>query len=393
MIPTKDDKFSFGLWTVGWQARDTFGDATRAPLDPIDAVSHLAELGAYGVSFHDNDLIPFDADDTERERLIKAFRNACDDAGIVVPMMTTNLFTHPMFKDGAFTANDRGVRRYALRKVMRNLDLAAELGAQTYVFWGGREGSESDAAKDVRAALDRYKEGLDLLAQYVIDRNYSIRFAIEPKPNEPRGDIILPTVGNALAFIATLEHHEMVGVNPEVGHEQMAGLNFVHSISQALWHDKLFHIDLNGQHGPKFDQDLVFGHGDLLSAFFLVDLLENGASDGGPAYFGPRHFDFKPARTENEAGVWESASSNMQTYLLLKERARAFREDPEVRAALKESQVDELSVPTLAKGESAASLLGDLGAYENYDVGAAGNRGCGFAHLDQLAIEHVVGAR
>jgi len=391
--PTKQDRFSFGLWTVGWQARDTFGDATRAPLDPVDSVAHLAELGAYGVSFHDDDLVPFGSSDAERERLVKRFRQAVDEAGLVVPMMTTNLFTHPMFKEGAFTANDRGVRRYALRKVMRNLDLAAELGAGTYVFWGGREGSETDAAKDLRAALDRYREGLDLLAQYVIDEGYPIRFAIEPKPNEPRGDIILPTVGSALAFITTLEHHEMIGVNPEVGHEQMAGLNFVHSISQALWHNKLFHIDLNGQRGVKYDQDLVFGHGDLVSAFFLVDLLENGALGGGPTYEGPRHFDFKPLRTEDATGVWLAAASNMRMYLLLRERARAFRDDPDVRDVLAASQVDELSVPTLADGESAAGLRADLDAYERYDVDTAGARGCGFAHLDQLAIEHILGAR
>ena len=391
--PTKSDKFSFGLWTVGWQARDPFGDATRAPLDPVDSVSHLAELGAYGVSFHDDDLVPFGSDDNERERLIKRFRRAVDEAGMLVTMMTTNLFTHPMFKEGAFTANDRGVRRYALRKVIRNLDLAAELGAQTYVFWGGREGSESDAAKDVRAALDRYREGIDFLAQYVIDSGYSIRFAIEPKPNEPRGDIILPTVGSALAFISSLEHKEIVGVNPEVGHEQMAGMNFVHSISQALWHEKLFHIDLNGQRGPKYDQDLVFGHGDLLSAFFLVDLLENGALGGGPSYEGPRHFDFKPLRTEDAAGVWVSAASNMATYLLLKERAQAFRRDKEVIKALKETKVDELSVPTLSGGETVAKLRGDLDAFERYDFEASGARGCGIAHLDQLAIEHVLGAR
>jgi xylose isomerase len=391
--PTKEDRFTFGLWTVGWQARDTFGDATRAPLDPVDSVTHLAELGAWGVTFHDDDLVPFGSDEAARERLIKRFRRAVDECGLVVPMMTTNLFTHPMFKDGAFTANDRGVRRYALRKVMRNLDLAAELGATTYVFWGGREGSETDAAKDVRAALDRYREGLDFLAQYVLDEGYPIRFAIEPKPNEPRGDIILPTVGAALAFIGTLEHHEMVGVNPEVGHEQMAGMNFVHSISQALWHNKLFHIDLNGQRGVKFDQDLVFGHGDLVSAFFLVDLLENGAPGGGPSYEGPRHFDFKPQRTENLAGVWAAAASNMSTYLLLKERARAFRDDPEVHKALAASQVGELSVPTLAEGEDAAVLRADLDAYERFDVAAAGIRGYGFAHLDQLAIEHLLGAR
>ncbi len=253
-------------------------------------------------------------------------------------MVTTNLFTHPVFKDGAFTSNDRDVRRFALRKVMRNLDLAAELGASTYVFWGGREGAETDAAKDVRAALDRYREGIDLLASYVIEQGYDIRFALEPKPNEPRGDILLPTIGHALAFISTLEHHEMVGLNPEVGHEQMAGLNFVHGIAQALWHGKLFHIDLNGQHGPKFDQDLVFGHGDLLSAFFLVDLLENGGPDGTRAYDGPRHFDYKPPRTEDMSGVWASAAANMRTYLLLKERAAAFRADPEVQAGARRTQ-------------------------------------------------------
>jgi xylose isomerase len=391
--PTREDKFTFGLWTVGWQARDPFGDATRAAVDPVESVNRLAELGAYGVTFHDDDLIPFGSDEAAREQHVKRFRAALDATGMVVPMVTTNLFTHPMFKDGAFTSNDRGVRRFALRKVMRNLDLAAELGATTYVFWGGREGAETDSAKDVRAALDRYREGIDLLATYVLDRGYGIRFAIEPKPNEPRGDILLPTVGSALAFISALEHHEMVGVNPEVGHEQMAGMNFVHSISQALWHGKLFHIDLNGQHGPKFDQDLVFGHGDLLSAFFLVDLLENGAPGGGPAYDGPRHFDYKPLRTEDMTGVWASAASNMRTYLLLKERAAAFRADPEVAEALRASQVPELSTPTLAPGESYRELLADTSAFEAFDVAAAAAHGYGFAHLDQLAIEHLLGAR
>ncbi|MGO9581468.1 MAG: xylose isomerase [Acidimicrobiales bacterium] len=391
--PTREDRFSFGLWTVGWQARDTFGDATREPLDAVEAVSRLAELGAYGVTFHDDDLIPFGSDDTERVRRIKRFREALDATGLVVPMMTTNLFSHPVFKDGAFTSNDRGVRRYAIRKVMRNLDLAAELGARTYVFWGGREGSETDAAKDVRAALERYREAIELLARYVTDRGYHIRFAIEPKPNEPRGDILLPTVGSALAFISTLECQEMVGVNPEVGHEQMAGMNFVHSISQALWHGKLFHIDLNGQHGAKFDQDLVFGHGDLLSAFFLVDLLENGGPGGGPAYDGPRHFDYKPFRTEDAAGVWVSAVSNMATYLLLKERAAAFRADPEVQEALRASQVGDLSTPTLGGAESYLDLLADRSAFEEYDLKSVATHGFGFAHLDQLAVEHVLGAR
>ena len=391
--PTREDRFSFGLWTVGWQARDTFGDATRDPLDAVEAVVRLAELGAYGVTFHDDDLIPFGSDESERARRIKRFRDALDAAGLVVPMMTTNLFTHPVFKDGAFTSNDRSVRRYALRKVMRNLDLAAELGATTYVFWGGREGSDTDAAKDIRAALDRYREALEVLAQFVAERGYAIRFAIEPKPNEPRGDILLPTVGSALAFISTLDCQEIVGLNPEVGHEQMAGMNYVHSIAQALWHEKLFHIDLNGQRGAKFDQDLVFGHGDLLNAFYLVDLLENGGPGGGPSYDGPRHFDYKPFRTEDAAGVWVSAAANMSTYLLLKERAAAFRADPEVQEALRASQVAELSVPTLGESESYSDLLADRSASEEFDLKRLGAHGYGFSHLDQLAVEHVLGAR
>ncbi len=390
--PTREDKFSFGLWTVGWQARDPFGDATRDALDPVETVHRLAELGAYGVTFHDDDLIPFGSDEGAREQHVKRFRAALEETGLVTPMVTTNLFQHPVFKDGAFTSNDRSVRRYALRKVMRNIDLAAELGAQTYVLWGGREGSETDAAKDVRAALERYREGLDTLAQYVKDRGYGLRFALEPKPNEPRGDILLPTVGHAIAFIAELEHADIVGVNPEVGHEQMSNLNFVHAIAQAMWHGKLFHIDLNGQHGPKFDQDLVFGHGDLISAFFLVDLLEHGTG-GGPAYDGPRHFDYKPLRTEDAEGVWASAEANMATYLLLRERAAAFRADPAVQEALAVGKVAELSEPTLAPGETYADLLADRSAFEEFDADSVGRRGYGFVALDQLAIEHLLGAR
>jgi len=391
--PTRDDKFSFGLWTIGWQARDPFGDATRPPLDPVESVNRLAELGAYGVSFHDDDLVPFGTENGERERLIKRFRSALEETGMVVPMMTTNLFFHPVFKDGAFTSNNRSVRRFAIRKVMRNLDLANELGAHTYVFWGGREGSETDAAKDVRAALDRYREGLDTLAQYVIDRGYRIRFALEPKPNEPRGDILLPSIGHALAFITTLEHSDMIGLNPEVGHEQMAGLNFVHGIAQALWQEKLFHIDLNGQRGVKYDQDLVFGHGDLMSAFFLVDLLEFGGPKGGRAYDGPRHFDYKPLRTEDITGVWASAAANMRTYLLLKERAASWRADPEVQAAMAESKVPELAQPTLAPGESASDLLADRSAFEEFDADRVGEPGYGFGRLNPLALEHLLGAR
>jgi xylose isomerase len=381
--PTPADKFTFGLWTVGWQARDPFGDATRPPLDPVESVHRLAELGAYGVTFHDDDLIPFGADADERAKQIARFKEALDATGMKVPMATTNTFTHPVFKDGAFTSNDRDIRRYAVRKIMRNLDLAAELGAHTYVFWGGREGAEIDAAKNVGDALSRYKEGLDLLCQYVIDQGYGLRFAIEPKPNEPRGDILLPTIGHALAFINELEHSEMVGLNPEVGHEQMAGLNFVHGIAQALWHGKLFHIDLNGQHGPKYDQDLVFGHGDLLSAFFLVDLLESAGYDG------PRHFDYKPMRTEDIDGVWASAAANMRTYILLREKAAAFRADPRVQEALEASRVAGTSVPTLAPGETYADLVADVDA--QFDVEAAGARGYSYAQLDQLAVEHLLG--
>ncbi len=391
--PTRDDKFTFGLWTVGWQARDPFGDATREAVDPVETVHALAGLGAYGVTFHDDDLIPFGSDDASRENHIKRFRAALEETGLVVPMATTNLFTHPVFKEGGLTNNDRSIRRYALRKIMRNMDLAAELGAQTYVLWGGREGAEVDTAKDLKAALDRYREGLDTLVQYSEDRGYGLRFALEPKPNEPRGDIFLPTIGHALGFISTLEHADLVGLNPEVGHEQMANLNFTHGIAQALWQDKLFHIDLNGQHGPKFDQDLVFGHGDLLSAFATVDLLENGFPGGGPTYDGPRHFDYKPLRTEDMDGVWASAAANMRTYLLLKERAAAFRADPEVQEALAAARVPELAESTLGTGESYEDLLADRSAFEDFDAEAAGRQGYGVVRLSQLALEHLLGAR
>ena len=380
-VPTKADHFTFGLWTVGWVGVDPFGPATRPRLDPVHSVHQLAELGAYGITFHDDDVIPFGAENGEREGHIKRLRVALEETGLVVPMVTTNLFSHPVFKDGGFTSNDRDIRRFAIRKTLRNIDLAAELGASTYVCWGGREGAESDAAKDIGAALDRYREAMDLLCDYVRERGYDLRFAVEPKPNEPRGDILLPTVGHALAFIERLEHPEMVGVNPEMGHEQMAGLNFVHGVAQALWAGKLFHIDLNGQHGMKFDQDLRFGSGDLKNSFFLVDLLERGG------YEGPRHFDFKPGRTENESGVWASAAACMRNYLIFKERAAAFRADPRVAEALSASRVPELMVPTLAAGES----LDDLRA-EPFDVEAAAARGYHFERLDQLALDHLMAA-
>ncbi|MFC9731838.1 xylose isomerase [Streptomyces roseolus] len=383
--PTPEDRFTFGLWTVGWQGRDPFGDATRPALDPVESVERLADLGAYGVTFHDDDLIPFGASDAEREAVVKRFRDALDRTGLKVPMATTNLFTHPVFKDGGFTANDRDVRRYALRKTIRNIDLAVELGATTYVAWGGREGAESGAAKDVRVALDRMKEAFDLLGQYVTEQGYDLRFAIEPKPNEPRGDILLPTIGHALAFIERLERPELVGVNPETGHEQMAGLNFPHGIAQALWAGKLFHIDLNGQSGIKYDQDFRFGAGDLRQAFWLVDLLESAG------YAGPRHFDFKPVRTDGFDGVWESAKNCMRNYLVLKERAAAFRADPEVQEALAASRLPELAAPTAPEG--LAELLADPTAYETFDVDAAASRSMAFERLDQLALEHLLGVR
>jgi xylose isomerase len=391
--PTREDKFSFGLWTVGWQARDLFGEATRPVLAAVEAVHKLAELGAYGITFHDDDLIPPDSSSSDRTRIIEEFKTALADTGMVVPMVTTNLFGDPVFKDGGFTSNDRSVRRYALRKVMRNMDLAAELGAKLYVFWGGREGSEVDFAKDVRAALDRYREGIDLLAQYSIDKGYGMRFALEPKPNEPRGDILLPSIGHALAFISQLEHHEMVGINPETGHEQMATLNYTHGIAQALWQNKLFHIDLNGQKGPRYDQDMVFGYGDLLQAFSTVDLLENGAPGGGPVYDGPRHFDYKPLRTENMDGVWESALANMELYIALRERSHSFRADPRVQEALADAGVPDLSVPTLEPGEDYAKLLQDRSAYEDYDLEAPRTKGYGFARIQRYAIEHLLGVR
>ena len=392
--PTKADKFSFGLWTIGYNGADPFGGPTRAPLDVVHAVEKLAELGAYGLTFHDDDLFAFGSTDAERQKQIDRLKGALKDTGLIVPMVTTNLFSAPVFKDGGFTSNDRGVRRFAMRKAMRQLELGVELGAKTFVMWGGREGAEYHSAKDIQQALERYREAVNVFADYVTDKGYDIRFAIEPKPNEPRGDILLPTLGHAIAFIETLERPELFGVNPEVGHEQMAGLNFASGIAQALYQGKLFHIDLNGQRGIKYDQDLVFGHGDLYNAFALVDLLENGGPQGGPAYDGPRHFDYKPSRTENEDGVWTSAAANMSNYLMLKERAAAFRADPEVQEALAASRVPELAVTTLGEGETYDDLLADRASFEEFDSAQYFDKtGFGFVRLQQLATEHLLGAR
>jgi len=388
---TPDFKFSFGLWTVGWQAQDPFGDPTRAALDPAESVRKLADIGAWGFTFHDNDVFPFDADDADRRARVDAVKKAADETGLVIEMVTTNTFTHPVFKDGAFTSNNRGVRRFGLRKILRNVDLAAELGAQTFVMWGGREGVEYDNSKDLHAAHARYAEGIDTVAAYIKEKGYDLRIALEPKPNEPRGDIFLPSIGHALALIATLDNGDIVGLNPETGHEQMATLNYTHGLALALYAGKLFHIDLNGQHGPKYDQDLVFGHGDLLSAFFTVDLLENGFPNGGPRYEGARHFDYKPSRTEGPDGVWDSARANIETYSLLAKKAKEYREDPEVQKAFEHAAIFELGESTLGEGETFEQFLADPTTRETFDLDAAAEREYGLVALHQLALKHLVG--
>ena len=328
--PVKGDKFTFGLWTVGNPGRDPFGEPTRQPITPVTIVKRLSELGAYGVNFHDNDLVPIDATAAERDRIVKDFKTALSDYGMVVPMATTNLFSDPVFKDGAFTSNDPRVRLYTIQKTMRAMDLGAEVGAKIYVFWGGREGAEVDAAKDACEAIKWFREGLNFLCEYSKSQGYDYKFALEAKPNEPRGDIYFPSTGAYLGFIETLDHPEMVGVNPEVGHEQMAGLNFYHVAAQALEAGKLFHIDLNDQKGPRFDQDLRFGSEGIKNLFFLVKLLEE------KGYEGPRHFDAHAYRSEDEDGVWDFAAGCMRNYLIFKEKARRFNEDSEIQALLSE---------------------------------------------------------
>jgi len=381
LTPRPEHKFTFGLWTVGNPGRDPFGDPTRAPLDPVDAVHRLAELGAWGISLHDDDLVPYGTEPAERDRIVARLKDALEETGLGVGMATTNLFGHPAFKDGAFTSNDRGVRRAAIGKAMRSIDLGAELGADTYVFWGGREGTEAGIAKDPRDALERYREAINVLAAYVDEQGYGMRFALEPKPNEPRGDIFLPTVGHALHFITTLDRPEMVGVNPEVAHETMAGLSFLHGVGQALWADKLFHIDLNGQRIGRYDQDFRFGAEDLKEAFLLVRLLESSGYDG------PRHFDAHAYRSDDQAGVWDFAAGCMRTYLALAERARHFDSLPEVAEALEASSTPELGTPSV-DGDGADALKAEADRLD--DLAA---RGYGNERLDQLVVDVLLGAR
>ncbi len=369
-LPTPDDHFTFGLWTVGNRGRDPFGDPVRAALSPVRTVEKLAELGAYGVNLHDDDLVPPGSSAAERDRIVREFQSALKATGMKVPMATTNLFADPVFRDGAFTSNDARVRRYAIQKTMRAMDLGVELGAGVYVFWGGREGAETNAGKDPRTALAWYREAVNLLCEYAREQRYQLKFALEAKPNEPRGDIYLATTGHMLAFIQTLDHPEMVGVNPEVAHEQMAGLDFSHGVAQALETGKLFHIDLNGQKLGRFDQDLRFGSDDIKGAFFLVKLLEDARWDG------MRHFDSHAYRTEDEQGVWDFAAGSMRTYLILKEKVARFHADPEIQAILAELQ--RRANATVA---------------EPLDLEAMRAQGYGYERLDQLTMELLLGVR
>jgi len=384
-VPTPAHHFTFGLWTVGNTGKDPFGHDTRAPLDPVDTVHRLAELGAYGVNFHDDDLVPPGSSPAERDRIVSRFRAALDATDMCVPMATTNLFSRPVFKEGAFTANDPAVRRFALAKTLDAIDLGVELGATTYVMWGGREGVEADAAKHIPTALDRYAEAVNLCCAYVRDRGHDLRFALEPKPNEPRGDILLPTVGHALAFIERLEWPDMVGLNPEFAHETMSGLSFTHAVAQTLWHDKLFHIDLNAQRIGKFDQDFRFGSEGIRDAFYTVKLLEDAGWDG------MRHFDAHPYRTEDADGVWDFALGCMRTYLILADKARRFATDPDIAEALSQARAGQLAEPTSPDGlapDAIAALRSGP-----FDEDALAATGYGHERLDQLVTELLLGVR
>jgi xylose isomerase len=383
--PKPEHRFTFGLWTVGNIGRDPFGEPTRRALSPADIVYLLSDVGAYGVNFHDNDLIPIDATGDQRAAILKAFKSALKETGLVVPMATTNLFTDPAFKDGAFTSNDPRVRAYALQKTMQAIDLGVEMGAKIYVFWGGREGVETDAAKDPLEAIKRNREAMNFLCEYVLDQGYDLKLALEAKPNEPRGDMYNATTGHMLAFIETLDHPEMVGVNPEVAHEHMAGLNFLHNVAQAWDAGKLFHIDLNDQSFGRYDQDFRFGAVNLKAAFFLVRFLE------GVGYTGSRHFDAHAYRTEDYEGVKAFARGCMRTYLILKEKAERFAADSEIQALLAEINADDgmlAGVAATYSSETAEQLKA-----MTFDRAALGARGLGYERLDQLTNELLLGVR
>ena len=382
LTPTREHKFTFGLWTVGNRGRDPFGEFVRPPLDPVTAVHRLAELGAWGINFHDNDLVPIDATPAERDRIVRDFRRALESSDMACPMATTNLFTDPVFKDGAFTSHDARVRAYALQKTMRAMDLGVELGARTYVFWGGREGAEVDAAKDPIEAIKRFRDAIDFLCDYAQDQAYRLRFALEAKPNEPRGDIYFPTTASYLALIPTLAHPEMVGVNPEVAHEHMAGLNVFHAVAQAIEAGKLFHIDLNDQKPGRFDQDLRFASESIKPLFFLVKLLEQSGYDG------PRHFDAHAYRTEDEDGVWDFARGCMRTYLILKDKAQQFCQHAGIQALLSEIRDTAGDGAFGPYSRTRADQLKGL----TFDRPALAARRLPYERLDQLIVELLLGA-
>ena len=383
--PRPEDRFTFGLWTVGWRGRDPFGAESRPPLGPVEAVHLLAEVGAYGVNFHDNDLVPIDASPAERDRIVGDFRRALEATGLRVPMATTNLFFEPVFRDGAFTSNDARVRAYALQKTMRAMDLGAELGAKFYVFWGGREGSEVDAGRNPADAIKRFREALNYLCAYSRDQGYDYRFALEAKPNEPRGDLYFPTTGHYLALIETLEYPEMVGVNPEVAHETMCGLPFHHAVAQAWEAGKLVHFVLNDQKPGRYDQDHRFGSENLKGNFFLVKFLEEAGYDG------MRHFDAHAYRTESAAGVRDFARGCMRTYLILKEKAQRFAADAEIQAVLRELSVEDAELQRLASGYSPekARALGE----RHFDREEISRHRLPYERLDQLVIDLLLGVR
>lgn len=383
--PHPEDKFTFGLWTVGSTGRDPFGGPVRDPKTPAELVHLLAEVGAYGVNFHDNDLIPIDATPSEEEAIKRDFRRALDETGLVVPMATTNLFGDPVFKDGAFTSNDPKVRAYALQKTMRAIDLGVEFGAKIYVFWGGREGTETDSSKSAVDAIKRNREALNFLCEYNLDKGYGLKFALEAKPNEPRGDIYNPTTGHMLGFIATLDHPEMVGVNPEVAHEHMAGINFMHGVAQAWEAGKLFHIDLNDQYPGRYDQDLRFGSRDIKAAFYLVKFLED------VGYTGSRHYDAHAYRTEDYEGVKDFARGCMRTYLMLKEKAAQFNADAEIQALLAEINAEAPELESVF-GKYSPEKAAAIRAIE-FDRKAIASRGLKYERLDQLTIDLLLGMR
>ena len=381
--PKPEHHFTFGLWTVGNVGRDPFGEPVRAPIPPVRIVERLAALGAYGVNLHDNDLVPAGASAADRDRIVREFQAALKAGGMKVPMATTNLFSDPAFRDGAFTSNDARVRRYAVQKTMAAMDLGVELGATTFVFWGGREGAETNAGKDLRSALGWFREALNFLCEYARSRRYDLKFALEAKPNEPRGDIFLPTSGHMLAFIYTLDHPDMVGLNPEVAHEQMAGLDFAHGVAQALEAGKLFHVDLNGQKPGRFDQDLRFGSDDPKAAFFLVKLLEDAQ------WPGMRHFDSHAYRTEDEQGVWDFAAGSMRSYLIFKDKAERFNKDAEIQQILADLKARGGRPERLVFSADRVTAL----KAEGFDLPAIRAQGYAYERLDQLTMELLLGVR